>query len=213
MSRLNLSTDVDYDRIAQEVNDRYKRMAVMCGIKTVAKTTTTATTTIGSHYLTFGPNSTGAIGVVKIISVFNTNFDPYMVLTQMSFQELRNQIPGTDPSNMWAVVNTRAQEWEIYLNAPASSAYVLSADVLSTLDTMAAGDEPAFPENFHMLLVYGAMADELDRLEKYDFADKKEKQFTDMCSEFKYHVAASAYMDITQGKDNYTNPWWSQPVN
>ena len=212
LNRLNLTTQVDYDRVAVAVNDRYKRLAVDCGIKTIAKTVATATTTIGSQYLTFGPSSTSGIGVVKMISMFNTNFNPYMVMTEMSFQELRNQIPGTDPPRMWAVVNTGAEEVECYLNAVPSAAYLLSADVLAVLDEMSGTDVPAFPVNYHMLLVYGAMADEYDHLEKPDFADKKEKQYEDLSSRLKYLIATSAYKDIVQGKDNYVNPWWSQPV-
>jgi hypothetical protein len=209
MDRMNLSSPEARTRIGQEVNVRWRRLTVECGIKCIAKTTATATTAIGNRYLTFGPTPQS---VIKVLSVFNTAFNPYMILTEFSFTELRNQIPGNDPPDKWAMSNMLNQSVEIFLSTTPSTNFVLTADVIGLVPTLSGSDVPALTENFIDLLIYAAMAEEYDKMEKTDLAAKKEQQYEDLKGKFALHIAVSAYKDITQGKDNFINPWWSQPV-
>ncbi len=203
--RMNLTSSDATTRIEEEVNDMFKQLMTECGVDTIARTTATASTAIDDRYMTF-------TNVLKLLSVYNTNYDPYIVLSQMSFQELRNQIPGTDPAQEYAISLTGATTCQIFLSSIPSSVYELTADVIATVDTMSGDDEPAFPENFHIALVYGVMAEEYDKMEKPDMATKFQGKYETQRGKLMYWLAKSAYKDIVQGKDNFTNPWWSQPV-
>ncbi len=68
------------------------------------------------------------------------------------------------------------------------------------LAVLGASDTPTFPEQFHDILVYGAMAIELDKMEKPDRQAAAEARFQGRLSELRFFIATSAYLTIYQGK-------------
>lgn len=202
--RTNLTSDEALARIGDEVNERYKWLATSIGFNTVARRVATALTSTTHRYLTFGPGS-DILGVQKVLSVFNTAFNPPMILGEITFDQMRNQVPGTDPAQQYAFAEMGAKAVKIWLGCQPATAYVLSADVLASVQTLQGGDEPAFSENYHDILIYGAMAAEYDRLEKVTQASKKEKQFEDRLAELRLFIAKSAYLNIYQNRTGLGN--------
>lgn len=195
--RLNLTSADALTRIGKEVNERYKWMASDVGFSTIARTTVSATTVIGTRSLAFG--SATNTGVEKILSIYTADGQP---LGKRSFDELRNMVDSTttDPALYYADMLSAPRVQTVFLSSTPGSVYTLTADVLTNMTTLAGTTEPAFPDNFHNILIYGAMATELDKMEKYDLSEKKEKQFEGRLSELKLYMAVSGYLDIYQGK-------------
>lgn len=202
--RCNLTSAEALLRIGDEVNERYKWIATSIGFNTIARRVAKATTTIGDRYLVFGPGN-GILGVQKSLSVFNAGFNPPLVMGEITFDQMRNQVPGTDPAQQYAISEMGAKSVTIYLGSSPSTAYELSMDCLASVATLQGADEPAFSENYHDILIYGAMASEYDKLEKAVLADKKEKQFEGRMAELRLFIAKSAYLNIYQNRTGLGN--------
>lgn len=195
--RLNLTSAAALARIGRSINERYRWLASSIGFDTIERRTASASTVIGDRSLTFGPAPTK---VQKLLSVFNPAFTPPQILNQVDFDELRNQSIGTDPPSQYAIQLMGADSVTIFLDSIPATIFSLSADVMSNLATLSGVQVPAFAEDFHDILVYGGMATELDKMEKYDLSAKKEAQFEGRLSDLRMFIAKSAYLDIIQGK-------------
>jgi len=192
--RLNLTSTQALARIADSINERYRRLAASVGVNTIQRGEVTANTTIGNRSLVFQCE--------KVVSVFNNAFIPPIVLGEDSFVELRHETLNADPPQRSAIQLTGASTVTILLDVKPATVYTLNADCYVNLSTLSGTMVPAFTQDYHDILVYGAMATELDKMEKYDLSDKKEKQYETRLSEYRLYIASSAYMDIIQGKDS-----------
>lgn len=190
------ATPKAWNRIGRYVNIRYRNLASSIGFSTVQRTTATAKSTIGSAYLTFG-NATQ--GVEKLMSVFDEAYSPVRVLVERTFDDLRNSSSLTGPAMEYAIATSAAHTVTVLLNVTATSAYEYAADVLSNLLALRGLQEPAFPEDYHDILLYGALADEYGKQEKGDLEDKAEDKFEKRASELRLYFAKSAYLEIAQG--------------
>lgn len=195
--RLNLTSDTALTRIGRSVNQRYGDVCVSMGLQTSSQDVAYATTTIGSNLLTFGPLP---LKVLKVMSVFNEAYPKPNTLNEVSLVILRNMTPGDDPAQNYAIYRAGFKSVTVMLDAEASSEYELAADVIASKATLSGADEPTFAEPFHDLLVYGAMATELDKMEKPELAAENEQRCDDISSELRLFIAKSAYMDIYQGR-------------
>jgi len=198
--RLNLTSTTALTRIGDSVNERYRALASSCGLNTIQRTTATRVVTIGTRSVVFGPTP---IGVEKILSVFNTTLSTTnpQVLGERSFDELRNQPAMTgDQPQEYAIQLMGSSSVTVFLDTIPATAYTLSADVLSNLTTLSGTNVPAFAEDYHDILIVGAMATELDKMEKYDLSKRKEDQYQIRLSDLRMYVASSAYKRIYQNK-------------
>ena len=196
LDRLNLTSTQATVRVAQEIDERYREVATGLGLEvtTTGIVPVGATTTVGVRTLTF-------TGVEKIMSVYNTAFTPPATLDEVDFDEIRNQPVGTDPPSQWAVQSMGASTVTIFLDTTPATAYLLTADALSTQLVLTGSMIPQIPTSFHDILLHGVIADELYKLEKYDLAAKKEEKFEKRLSELRFFIAKSAYKKIYQGKN------------
>lgn len=195
--RLNLTSAKALARIGRSINERYRWLASSIGMQTVTQTTVSANTVIGSQLVTFNAE--------KLFSVYNPAYTPPIVLDIISPDELRNEFTSTDPPTQCAILNMGASTVTIKINTVAATVYALGADAEVNIQTLSGTMVPAFAEDYHSLLVYGAMATELDHLEKYDMAKVQEARFTTRMSELRLFIAKSAYLNIYQGKAQSTN--------
>jgi hypothetical protein len=191
--RLNLTSTQALARIVDSINERYRWLASDVSLQTIERQTISANSTIGSRSMVFSAE--------KLLSVFNPSTTPPFILGLVSFDELRNETVGTDPPQKYAIQLMGASTVTIFLESQAATVYSLNADALVNLITLSGTMVPAFAQDYHDILVYGAMATELDKMEKYDLSDKKEAQFEKRLGQFKLYQASSSYMDYIQGKD------------
>lgn len=189
--RLNLTSAKAIARIGRSVNERYKWLASSLYLETTVRRAITATTTIGNRSLVFNCQ--------KTYSVFNSAFTPVHVLRETDFDTLRNQPVGTDPPQEYAIQLMGASTVTVYLSSVPATAYALGADADVNLATLSGMETPAFAESFHDILVYGGMATELDKMEKYDLAEVQNGRFEQRLSELRLYIALSAYHTVIQG--------------
>ena len=204
--RLNLTSATAIERIGEDVNERYKWLATSIGFNTIARREISVPTIIGDRYLTFGPQP-GILGVQKTLSVFigPPMFNPPLIMGEVTFDQMRNQVQGTDPVQQYAVAEMGAKSVKLFLGSTSGAVYAISADVLASVQTLQSLDEPAFSENFHNCLVYGALATEYGKLEKDSNETKYEKKWEDRVAELRLFIAKSAYLNIYQNRTGLGN--------
>jgi hypothetical protein len=167
------------------------------GLQTSVQDVATAMTVVGSNLVTFGPIP---LKVEKIDSVYNPAYPKPNTLTELTLGMLRNLIFTTQPAQNYAIYRMGDKSVTIMLDATTDTAYELRADVIADKATLSGSDVPTFSEKFHNLLVYGAMATELDKMEKPDLAQVQEARFEQRTSELRLFIAKSAFKDIYQGR-------------
>ena len=189
--RCNITSTTGLARIADSINERYRAVASSIGLDTIQRGTASANTVIGNRSVTFTCE--------KILSVYNTAFTPYMVLDEVSFDTLRNQVTGTDPAQQYAIQLMGASTVTVFLDSTPATIYALTVDALINVATLSGSQIPAFAQDFHDILVFYAMSVELYKMEKYALADKKEAQSESRLSDLRYYIAKSAFGKIVQG--------------
>lgn len=195
--RLNLTSTDAFARIGRSINERYGWLCTSMGLQTAVQEVASATTTIGSNLLTFGPSP---IKVQKVDSVFNPAYPKPNTLNEITIDVMRNLIFTTDPAQNYCVYRMGADRVTLMLDSQASTAYELRADVIADKATLNGADVPTFPAAYHDLLIYGAMATELDKTQNYDMAAVQEQRYQDRSAELRLFIAKSAYKDIYQGR-------------
>lgn len=199
--RTKVKTEDGLRRIGEEINLKYREVVSSIGINTTSRTTATATTTIGNRTLVFG---TTALPVEKIIAVYDATVTPARVLDEASFDALRNTVAGTDPPQYYAIQIMGDHTVSIFLSSVPATAYVLTADVYANQTSLSGTMTPTFPEDFHDMLVDGAVAIELEIAEKYQAAQRLDTKFLTRLADLRYYIAKSAYRDVQQGQTSNT---------
>jgi hypothetical protein len=168
-NQLNLSSASSYERIKDVIRERYAWVLGDLGVRLAALTQATANASIGDRDVAF----TGH----KIYNVYITT--GLVKLDEQSYDQLMNVVAGADPPTAYAVVGTTATTVTIRLNTTPGSTFGLTADVLGDVDAyaLADNDAPVFSAYYHDLLVHGALAAELRKMEKPALADKQEELF------------------------------------
>lgn len=197
--RVNLTSAAALTRIGKNVNHRYKRLVTSMGLDTAVHTVVTATTTIGNPYLVF------LCG--KVLSLYDATVSPVRMLGERTVDELRNQIGGPNPANLYAIYLISGISVTVLLNSTPTTAYTLTADAVVLVPTLSGTQVPAFNEAFHDILETGAMADELMKMEKPELSQAKEMEYEARCSELRLFIAKSAYLEIYQGKTAGKSSW------
>jgi hypothetical protein len=194
--RMNLTSAVAIARIGRSINDKYKEVAASIGLQTTARGVATAATVVGNRALTFGPTPTG---VQKIYSVFDAA-NPVPMLDEISFDEMRRRSPKSGKARAYAVQTMGSSSVTILLDATPTAIFTWSADAELNLATLSGTQVPQFAEAYHNLLIYAAMAVELDKMEKPDLAKAKLEQCEMRTSQLRLFIAESNQRELYQGK-------------
>lgn len=204
MDRLNYSSDEATTRVGKRVNSRYKRATSSIGLGvTRYEEGIAATATIGSRILTFN-------GIEKVLAVIDRSSGKDIPLTQITTDEMHITPVKGEPPRKFCIVGTSARSVDIKVDGEAESAYVLYADGEVVLATLSGDDEPVFPESFHDLLVFGVLADEYRKLEKFPLAEETEIVWEKRLSDLRMWIAKTAYLDIYQGRYSGTSFRWTR---
>lgn len=122
------------------------------------------------------------------------------VLTEETFDWLRNQPLSTQPAQIYAISRMGSTSVTIYLDCIPTSVFILSADVMQSTVTLSGTDEPLFDQNYHDILVHWGKVPELLKMEKKDLSEAAEKDGQKRLDELRYFIIKSAYLDIYQSK-------------
>lgn len=206
MDRLNLSSPEAAARIVRELNTRYKRVTSSIGLVTSRRAPITQAATIGNRDVTFS-------AIEKIDNVYRKVGTKNILLDEITFEEMIDADIVTDPPTKYCIVNVLPTSVKIRLNSVPATGFNLYADGLASALNLAGDDSPAFPESYHDILVYGAMADEYKKMEKFDLAKDSEADFENRLSDLRMFIAKSAFLDIYQGKSQERYGWWDTQKN
>ena len=205
--RLNLTSDMAMTRIGERLNERYREVTSSIGLITSRRQVLPFT--FNSIADTTLPELT-IEGFEKIARI--TLVDPLTIpnrpLDELTYDEITNTTTGSGLPRAWAVKKMLSGKVEIVLDAfPDATDFDVKVDGYEIADTLADDAEPAFPADFHDILVAGAMADEYDKMEKPQLALKQEQRFQHRLSALRLFIAVSGYLEIYQGKTR-TNRLW-----
>lgn len=197
--RLNL-TDADaITRVGKHVNRRYRRVKTSIGVRDeVSRVTSAYVPSVGTRLQTI-------TSVEKVIAVF-TELSPTDPLDQLTYEEMQERTPGTGNPTCWSVKRSGASSVTLYFDSDFTDAddLIIIADETNT--TLSGTTEPAFPESFHDILVFGATADELRKKDKLQMARDAEGDYERLLAQLRLHIAVSGYKDVQVGKNNLGSP-------
>lgn len=203
MSRLNLTETAARDRIKNFINERYRRLASSISLGPVRFTTVSQNTAAGTEQ--YSPT-----GLIKVQTITYTAGNK--VLDEMTLDQIRNiDADGSEEGSpeRFAVVKYPASSVTIHIHPKPDAIYTLKIDGIATgIDLSANGDIPAFPEDFHDVLEFGAMADELEKMEKYKMAEKYERAYESRLMDLRYFIAKTAYLDQSANDAWWLGPWY-----
>lgn len=226
--RLNLTSQEAFERIGERINDRYKRVTSSIGLITSRRQVETFTIDPAAP-----GNSTDGVdafqlpdltftGFEKILRITTTlsgagpNDASVLVLKQLTFDEIKNVNRFLDRlPRAWAQKRMGAHQVTITLDSYTSTTeFDLTVEGYDVADVLADDAEPFFPTDFHDILVEGALADELMKMEKPQLSMVREQKYESRLSDLRMFIAKSAYLDIAQGKDKpsqlWYRPWFSR---
>ena len=199
MNRLNLTSTDARTRIKVELNLRYAEVQSSVNLDRTRRGTVNFVTASGQSLVT-------ASGVAKVLAVF----DPTIlrsVLGEVTVNQIRimdapEAVVGTP--YLYAINNHVNNVVTLRLFPQPTQVNTLVADALiEGTDMVEDSDEPAFPTDYHDILVLGVCSDELLKMDKAQpLAMKMEERFEKRLSELRYFLIKSAYLRLTQ-VDNY----------
>jgi hypothetical protein len=192
--RLNLTSTEATTRIGREINDRYRRVTSSIGLTLTRRAEVTAATVIGDPAVTFTCE--------KILAVFDVTTGNRRVLAERTFDEWRNAntwAPTSGQPLTFAISEMNASTVKIVLDPVPSSVFTLRADAIENASTLSGVQVPDFAADFHDVLMHGALADELYKMEKADLARQSEADYQARLSDLRMFIAKSAYLEINQG--------------
>lgn len=194
MNRLNLSSTEARTRVKALINTKYREIATSVNMPKVRRSTATAATVSGNNAITFS-------NVANVIGVYDT-VNLKRALTEATVADILQMDPNNEVTGFphtYAVKNHGATSVTLILYPEPASVYNLTADVLAIGTTLTAdGDIPAFPEDFHDVLVEGVVYPELLKLEKLALARDARDQFETRKSELRYYFAKRAFLSKRQ---------------
>jgi hypothetical protein len=99
----------------------------------------------------------------------------------------------------------------LYLTPSAAVTYSVDAD-LAIADMSVAGDEPYLPEDFHWLLVYGAMLDELMKTDDPKRYDRVDREYREGITKLKWFLHNSQSLEGPPPGRSNLGPWFPAGV-
>lgn len=193
--QLNLRSSESTTRIGRSINARYKQVTSAIGLRTSRQQiNVSGNTSIGSHNVEFD-------GLVKVDRVIDDRTGSIRVLREVPLDALRERNPRLDDHPVEYAIELMANDSvTIRLDSLAQSVFALKADGLGEAGTLSAAMQPQFDEDFHDILIYGALADEYRKSEKLQLYRDMETMFEKRLSDLRMFIAKSTYLDIRQNE-------------
>lgn len=203
--RLNLTATDSITRIGLEVNDRYRRVTSSIGLTSTRFTSIDVEVDPSDLSSTLPDVEINDISkILKVMLVVDTGI---VVLGEVTPTEISDITAGSANPTRYTVKRMSSQSVIITLDTFPTDTFTLRVEGYETLFDLSGSLEPDFPEDFHDILIFGPMADELRKMEKYNEADKFEAQFEQRISDLRMFIAKSQYLRIYQGKLRQVRPW------
>lgn len=205
LDRLNLTSVEATTRVGENLNDRYRQVTSSIGLEPVRIGTSDITVNLTNYPDLPELEITTFDKLTKIMLVDGTAL---RTLKELTYDELTNTPTVTQTPNNWAVKEMGAHSVTIVVDGYTTDDATFRLQGYTRLTDISGTTEPVFPEDFHDILVDGAMADELRKMEKPQLAMEREAKYEQRLSDLRMYIAKSAYMDIVQGKNKPSLTWY-----
>lgn len=194
--RLSLTTADAITRVGTHVNRRYRRVTTSIGLaQAFRRVVNVLNVTLATRVQT-------VTGMEKVISVVNNSVTNGQPLPEVSYAEMLAMVPTSGNPTCWAVKRMGASTVTLIFDTSFATAMSLNIEGEETATTLVGTQEPAFPESFHDVLIFGVLADEYRKKEKIQLARDADSEYERIMGELRLHVAVSSYKDVVQGKVN-----------
>ncbi len=216
--RLNLSAPEAIERIGRWVNRRYRRVTTSIGLVTFRR---------ASNPFAVAPGQ--RVQVIEGEKVLSIKVDgASKPLTAISYAEMLEIVPTPDQPTAWAVRRQNAGTVTVIFDSTMDDGLDMTVEVEEGGTTLAGSMEPQFPESWHDILVFGALADGLAKKGKTLEKREAEAEYERMLGELRLHIAVNGYQDQIQAHhyektaastgaplsdDILTSNFWSGVVN
>lgn len=204
--RLNLTSDEAKGRVGRGINSRYRRLTSSIGLETTRRTQVSTSAQVGNQTMTF-------TGIEKVLAVIDKSSGVDVPLVQITPDEMHVAPLSNQPPRHFSVNRVYATSIDILVDCIPTSAFTLYADGYITISTLSGNGVPAFPESFHDILIFGAMADEYRKMEKMQLYQLCEADYEKRLSDLRMLIAKSGWQDQYQGKTVTNKRWWEQGMN
>lgn len=210
MNNLNLTSTEARDRIGVYVNARYKKTTSSIGLITSRRISSTIvvdpTDTITYPNLPQLTINTME-KVLKVALIVETSIPK--ILPQVTYDQI-SALPTLDTlPRAWCVVTMGAGHVTIQLDSvTATDTFTLNVEGYDITDTLSGTNVPFLPTDFHDILIEGAMADQLNKMEKPALAAIHDAKYEARLSDLRMFIAKAAWMDLYQGKTKPRSSWY-----
>lgn len=189
--RLNYTSTTALARLDRAVDRLYRAVTSTIGLNVTRQVDVVVSTVQGSRDLI----------VPTVEKVTAIRFDNGFQLKELDYEELRSRhAGGSGRPTAYAVRRMNATTVVVTFDLVPNDAYALNVSGYTTLATLADGDEPAFPESYHDILIEGILKDEYRKLEKMNLAAASKALYDERLRELRLWIAKSAYQELYQGK-------------
>src|SRR6266496_3846343 len=208
--RLNLTSDEAITRIGQRVNERYRKVTSSIGMITSRRKIKDFTVDATTPEYSALPDITFT-GFEKILRITTTNQGTagVIVLKINTIDEIENIQHFDDRlPRAFAIKRMGSQQVIITLDSFISNqTFDLHVEGYDLADVLADDAEPFLPEDFHDILIEGALADELFKMEKPQLSMAREQKYELRLGDLRMFIAKNAYQDVAQGRDKPSQLW------
>ncbi len=200
MNRLLLTTTEARTRVKAEINLRYAEVCSGVGLAKTRRAVVTKATVANTAALSF-TNTANLFSLYDAVNLKRTLEE----ISLATYRELDTAAAQVGYPHSYAILSHGATSMSLLLYPKPSTVYNLTGDILAIgTDLTADSDEPSFPEDFHDILVQGALQDELLKMEKSQpLALQAERRFEKRLGELRYYYAKRSYLN-RQSTDRYT---------
>lgn len=196
LDRVNLSSTEARARVSRNLNIRYRRVQSTLQLDKTRRGSVDITTTSGVPTVTVS-------GVAKLLGLYDPNvlhrpLDE-KTLAEIEARTAHNALTST-PTDF--AIDEHLNDLVILRFYPIpDGAYALEGDcLLAGTDMDEDDDEPTLPTDFHDVLMEGALADELIKMEKFKEAAAKEQVYEKRLSDLRYFIAKTRLTQASQSR-------------
>lgn len=197
MSRRNLTSPEARTRVKEFINERYRDVRASIGLGKTRRSETTLALVAGQSRYTLASTAR----LLTLTDTTNTK-----VLREKSMDQIRLVDPGltqeTSSPDFYAIESVGATSVSIFIWPKPTGTQTLTVDREALVTELSAdGDIPVLPEDYHDVLLRGALADEYSHAEEPVLEAKEEKKYERRLSQLRYYIAKSRWLDRHQNSN------------
>jgi hypothetical protein len=197
MSRRNLTSTEARDRVKEYINERYRRVRASIGLGKTRRAETSLSLVSGTSRYTL-------TSTAKVLTI--TDSTNAKLLKEKTMEQIRALDPSlvqtSSSPDFYVIESIGASSISLFIWPEPTDTQSLTVDRLTLVtDLSADGDIPVFPEDFHDLLIAGALADEYRHAEEPTLEQKEEIRFEKALRELRYFIAKSRWLDLYQNSN------------